>query len=932
MNRRLWPGCALVVACAVVLGAGESSLAAPAPRTVQEGARGVVAGQPWVLREATLITRPGDVAAVCDQRATGVFTVELPLFEDVQFAFDAESVSYRPGDQILIDGHLADQPDAPAYLTVSGACSGGPLLVSGSIQQRALLYEITPSGDGVSTVREIDVRALPVKASDGPSDPRPYTGTRARRARSAPATGPAVIDVAVGYTDKAAAKLGGLQGLKNQTALAEQRMNDSLQAAGVDGQVRFGWFFKADYTGSEDSEEVLNAVLDDKTPLGAQARKARETHHTDLVSVISDVPKTVGQEYTAGIANTPTRPTLKPTREADGGLYEASAEYAYFSAVDAVDLPNSTMAHELGHNLSLWHDDLTLERGNPAWKKNPHYPYNRGWVVPSQKHHSIMAYGSACSPAYSCATTQLYSSPTAAAESGETLGNAEHDNARVLRQTFPVVAQYRTPPTPTVITHALTLTGSPAQGGTVEAGEPGPYEAGSKVTVTATPKPGYAFTGWKLDGKDAGAVNPRAVLMDAPHALSATFTKTTAAPVTYPVTTTTVPPSGGTVTLTPAPGRGYTQGARVTAHAKPAPGYRFVEFDLDGRQAGTDPELDFTVSGPHQVSARFAKADRRLNLTVAGGPKTGTVQAADPGPYADGASTVIDARPAPGYRLASWTIDGQDSPPQDPLRLTMDRDHTVTAHFTAASYTLTTRTTGPTGSGRITPAPGRLPAGRTLILKALPAKGFRFTGWQVDGINKGRTSPLPLTMDADHTVTAAFDCAVAPGPHAATARTRDALLGCATASETTAKAGGRSQAFAGGAVYWSPKSGQHVLRGGILAKWKQLGAEAGKLGYPTTDATPVTTRTGTKGSCQRFTGGAICTSPGTGTHAVLPPVLAAWDRLGGATGRLGLPTGDMTSLTQVRGGDGPVKGSVQDFEGGSLVYDAGTRKTTVQGS
>ena len=46
---------------------------------------------------------------------------------------------------------------------------------------------------------------------------------------------------------------------------------------------------------------------------------------------------------------------------------------------------------------------------------------------------------------------------------------------------------------------------------------------------------------------------------------------------------------------------------------------------------------------------------------------------------------------------------------------------------------------------------------------------------------------------------------------------------------------GRFNAFEGGSIYWSPRTGAHAVYGAILARWRALGWEFSYLGYPTSD-------------------------------------------------------------------------------------------------
>jgi hypothetical protein len=58
-----------------------------------------------------------------------------------------------------------------------------------------------------------------------------------------------------------------------------------------------------------------------------------------------------------------------------------------------------------------------------------------------------------------------------------------------------------------------------------------------------------------------------------------------------------------------------------------------------------------------------------------------------------------------------------------------------------------------------------------------------------------------------------------------------------TAVVATLNNAGFMRSFQGGVIYWHPNFGAHALYGPILARWRELGAEKGFLGFPTTDVT-----------------------------------------------------------------------------------------------
>ena len=90
------------------------------------------------------------------------------------------------------------------------------------------------------------------------------------------------------------------------------------------------------------------------------------------------------------------------------------------------------------------------------------------------------------------------------------------------------------------------------------------------------------------------------------------------------------------------------------------------------------------------------------------------------------------------------------------------------------------------------------------------------------------------------------------------------VLGAPTSSSTVlADTVGQAATFQHGSIYWSAGTGAHVVSGAIQALWTAQGAEAGPLGYPTSDVTAA----GVPGSqVATFQHGTVYWSAGTGAH------------------------------------------------------------------
>jgi hypothetical protein len=78
--------------------------------------------------------------------------------------------------------------------------------------------------------------------------------------------------------------------------------------------------------------------------------------------------------------------------------------------------------------------------------------------------------------------------------------------------------------------------------------------------------------------------------------------------VEFAVTATAGPAGGGTAVLSGNPTRPgvYEQGSTVTATARPAPGFHFVDWTAGGAQVSTDPVHTFAVAGATALTATFA--------------------------------------------------------------------------------------------------------------------------------------------------------------------------------------------------------------------------------------------------------------------------------------------------------------------------------------
>jgi hypothetical protein len=112
------------------------------------------------------------------------------------------------------------------------------------------------------------------------------------------------------------------------------------------------------------------------------------------------------------------------------------------------------------------------------------------------------------------------------------------------------------------------------------------------------------------------------------------------------------------------------------------------------------------------------------------------------------------------------------------------------------------------------------------------------------------------------------------------------VLGAPTGPEQAAGPG-RVRRYAKGAIYWSPRWEAQALLGPILARYDQLGGPAGPLGFPRSD---VANGRAPASKVAYFDNGAIYWSEKTGAREVLGAIYVRYQDLEAEAGFVGLPT------------------------------------------
>jgi uncharacterized protein with LGFP repeats len=131
---------------------------------------------------------------------------------------------------------------------------------------------------------------------------------------------------------------------------------------------------------------------------------------------------------------------------------------------------------------------------------------------------------------------------------------------------------------------------------------------------------------------------------------------------------------------------------------------------------------------------------------------------------------------------------------------------------------------------------------------------------------------------------------------------------------------GFGQNFAGGKIFFTPATGAHAMQGAILEKYESLGGPADSdLGFPTIDEGPGRAPDSRNTTFSASDKPVIFWTPATGARVVRGAINAAWDKLGGSSGRLGVPAEDEAYRGDVVS---------QKFTNGEVSYNAADKTFT----
>lgn len=472
--------------------------------------------EPWVVRTAVLRADAKEFASLCRTQKEGVPEVRtFRLFPGTRGITAIRDYYHKDANgTVYWDGYDPKKPEDTVSLSIIGACTrgGGHVTLDGVIEVGTKDYVFTPlpKQPGKYRLQEIDTLKLPPSGKPGDTVTLPKRAERPGRTEKTPKAdnnNPVAIDVLFAYTPAAVTELGGVPEVEARIRYGVSQLNKALATSHVPASVHAVHSYQTTpFGGADESASALLAKLNNRNDLtlGALAHSNRDLYGADLVALLASIPI----QNSSGSADLPI-PVSSRTSE---------SAYSVTSVLSVKEWDN--LGHEIGHNLGMRHDRKTVAN-NGETPPGPN-DTNFGWITSDNKYHTLMAYNTPCLP--DCKVINQYSNTVNHTAEGKILGDAKNNNAGIAQLATPLVSDYRA--SKVTNRHTLTMSASPAGGGSITVSEFGPYDPGTQVTLTAHPAAGSVFAGWEVDGvKQSDTTVNYQITMDKNRSVVALFNR-----------------------------------------------------------------------------------------------------------------------------------------------------------------------------------------------------------------------------------------------------------------------------------------------------------------------------------------------------------------------------------------------------------------------
>ena len=269
----------------------------------------------------------------------------------------------------------------------------------------------------------------------------------------------------------------------------------------------------------------------------------------------------------------------------------------------------------------------------------------------------------------------------------------------------------------------------------------GNYEPGENVHIQAIPNSGYVFTKWTGIGAVDETLPSVTLILTENLSVHAEFLEQP--PNTFSLAIESIPSQGGYHKGTGA----YGSGERVPISASPLPGYTFEQWTGSGVLNPLDSNTSVLLTENTRLEAKFAPIRYQLTMKDAvGGVALGA------GNYPNGTEVNLSAIPQTGYKFIRWNGEGITNLYDSSTTLKIEANVSIEPIFEAQKYFLQTESS----KGGIALGQGYYEYGQKVEITAVPSTGYKFTGWQGEGISQADLLATTIHITSDITAKAQF--------------------------------------------------------------------------------------------------------------------------------------------------------------------------------
>ena len=269
------------------------------------------------------------------------------------------------------------------------------------------------------------------------------------------------------------------------------------------------------------------------------------------------------------------------------------------------------------------------------------------------------------------------------------------------------------------------------------------YNAGEKVTATATAKEGYEFVNWTVDGQEVSTKTTYELTVEKNTELTANFKAKAPVEEKFTVTARVNDSKMGEAKIDPDKAE-YVKGEKVKAIATAKEGYEFVNWTVDGEAVSTEATYEFTVDKNVELTANFKETEKPVEkFTVTAkvnDSKMGTVKLdPDKAEYAKGEKVTATATAKEGYEFVNWTVEGKAVSTETTYEFLVDKNVELTANFKKTEkpvekVTITVKANdSKMGTVKLDPAKESYENGEIVTAIATAKEGYKFVNWTVAG-------------------------------------------------------------------------------------------------------------------------------------------------------------------------------------------------------